>query len=381
MEELTIPGTSRSLNLEADVSLLFPLTELPPSAHCRFAYARTLHAGFPAAFLWTERFQWALAGLVDETRPMDSMPLSLDTPAEDEIAMSALAGVSAYLPLCFMRDRHRFDSNYTFEGAPAEDFDAWHSALIWFLKKVRGGGGACFGGWVGGWWGRACLPARLNASPPDDAFECRSDTLPCPHPVQVTLRWGGCKPLLIKSPVHTARVALLLKLFPRARFVFVHRNPLATFASAGHMANTYYYYTALQRQTEEDVTEFILDQGEVLHGAYLRDRSLIPPGGLGGLGLLLCWLASWLPASVHPGPMMCGCTSLSPLHPALHLPQVAWWRCRLLSWTPTQWPPFAACTTDSLWETGKQRGRLLSSTLQACSWPASRRMHTSKRSW
>ncbi len=36
---------------------------------------------------------------------MDQMPLSLDTPAEDEIAMSAVAGVSAYLPLVFMRDR------------------------------------------------------------------------------------------------------------------------------------------------------------------------------------------------------------------------------------------------------------------------------------
>lgn len=73
----------------------------------RFAYARTLHAGFPAAFLWLEAagLKPALSGFVDPTRPMDQMPLSLDTPAEDEIAMSAVAGVSAYLPLVFMRDR------------------------------------------------------------------------------------------------------------------------------------------------------------------------------------------------------------------------------------------------------------------------------------
>ena len=32
--------------------------------------------------------------------------------------------------------------------------------------------------------------------------------------------------LLIKSPVHTARLATWLRLFPRARFVFVHRHPL-----------------------------------------------------------------------------------------------------------------------------------------------------------
>ena len=69
----------------------------PPARHpspCRssFACARTLHAGFPSAFLWLERFQWALAGLIDDTRPMDMMPLSFATPAEDEIATSALTG-------------------------------------------------------------------------------------------------------------------------------------------------------------------------------------------------------------------------------------------------------------------------------------------------
>jgi hypothetical protein len=63
-------------------------------------------------------------------------------------------------------------------------------------------------------------------------------------PPQVTLRCGGCKPLLIKSPVHTARVALLLRLFPRARFVYVHRDPLTVFSSAAHMADTYYWRVA-----------------------------------------------------------------------------------------------------------------------------------------
>lgn len=138
----------------------------------RFAYARTLHAGFPAACLWIERFKWALSGFVDSTRPMDKMPLSLDTPAEDEIAISALAGapaptarvpgcregaagvvhmpdpslpipflpplagVSAYLPLCFMRSRHLFDSYYTFEDASEEDFELWRSTMLWFFRKV-----------------------------------------------------------------------------------------------------------------------------------------------------------------------------------------------------------------------------------------------------
>lgn len=72
-----------------------------------------------------------------------------------------------------------------------------------------------------------CSPTKPPAiAPPLKLRQCTP---------QVTLRCGGRKPLLIKSPVHTARVALLLKLFPRARFVYVHRDPLTTFCSAAHM--------------------------------------------------------------------------------------------------------------------------------------------------
>eukprot|EP00955_Chlamydomonas_euryale_P093138 364762-Chlamydomonas_euryale.AAC.3 len=43
---------------------------------------------------------------------------------------------------------------------------------------------------------------------------------------------AGPRPLLLKSPVHTARVELLRQLFPRARFVYIHRHPLQVLAAA-----------------------------------------------------------------------------------------------------------------------------------------------------
>ena len=96
-----------------------------------------------------------------------------------------------------MRDRHLFDAFYTFERAAPADYALWQRCFLWFLRKVtlRYSGG-----------GRGSAP----------------------------------KPLLIKSPVHTARIALLLRLFPRARFVYVHRDPLDVFASARNMASKYY---------------------------------------------------------------------------------------------------------------------------------------------
>lgn len=205
----------------------------------------------------------------------------------------------------------------------------------------------------------------------------------------MTFRWsrgsgggGGSsapKPLLIKSPVHTARVALLLRLFPRARFVYVHRDPLTTFASAAHMANTYYWwacwrarhalpnaastsrhpaarravlpsslpsvclvahvfpcppacprrYCYLQQPSEADVTDFVLDQFDLLHQTYLQDRNLIPPGaclaarqgqvaaaptytrpgGPHSLPLAFCWLSS--PSAQLCNYGLCPCVALA----------------------------------------------------------------------
>ena len=51
----------------------------------------------------------------------------------------------------------------------------------------------------------------------------------CLMPGQVTYRWsrgGPPRPLLIKSPVHTARLRIWLKLFPNAKFVYIHRHPI-----------------------------------------------------------------------------------------------------------------------------------------------------------
>ena len=48
--------------------------------HETFGVCSTFCAGFPASFLWVERFKWLFDGLVDKTRPMDNVELSMDTP-------------------------------------------------------------------------------------------------------------------------------------------------------------------------------------------------------------------------------------------------------------------------------------------------------------
>ena len=72
-------------------------------------------------------------------------------------------------------------------------------------------------------------------------FHCSSTALPllflCSS--QVTVNGGGAeRRLLLKSPVHTARIKILLQLYPDAQFVFIHRDPYTVFKSAANMADT-----------------------------------------------------------------------------------------------------------------------------------------------
>lgn len=156
------------------------------------AFASTFHVAFPSGFITLSRFRWLLSGLVDKTRPMDAMPLHLDLPGEDEIATTLLSGgASAYMPLFFMRRFAQFLPLLTLDDALPADAARWEAAFLLFLRKV-------------------------------------------------TYATGGARRrLVIKSPVHTSRVPHLLRLFPRAQFIYVHRDPRAVLQSALHLAQAF----------------------------------------------------------------------------------------------------------------------------------------------
>lgn len=85
---------------------------------------------------------------------------------------------------------------------------------------------------------------------------------------------------MLKSPVHTARVSLLLQLFPDAQFIYIHRHPWTVLQSALNMADKTYWYSYLNRPTPQQILDFITNQFELLFDAYEADKSLIPAGNL-----------------------------------------------------------------------------------------------------
>ena len=92
---------------------------------------------------------------------------------------------------------------------------------------------------------------------------------------------GGKTHLVIKNSVHTARIALLLRLFPRARFVYLYRRPLDSVRSLVQVKQRLAHLVGLQlppsslQQVEE--TAAAHDQ---LQEAYERSKHLIPSGQL-----------------------------------------------------------------------------------------------------
>ncbi|KAG2483954.1 hypothetical protein HYH03_017200 [Edaphochlamys debaryana] len=266
----------------------------------RFAFADTWAAGFPASFLFLSPCRALLRPLLDPRRPMDAMALSWELPAEDEIAVSQLAGgASPYTALVLPR-RWRGRGRGGLRECVRFGMGAAGAAGAGAGEGTEGGVAAGTGPSPNASSAAPAAPSAPSVPAPSDpwlaaaferwlgAFTWFARKITYAHVYRSRQRQrqaGGTSPappppLLLKSPVHTGRLSLLLALFPRARFVFVHRHPLETFQSAAHMAQTYYWYTYLQTPSDATINDFIMDQYDLLHGSYLAERHLVPPGRL-----------------------------------------------------------------------------------------------------
>lgn len=194
----------------------------------QFAFANTYQVVNPHTFLCTEetntqRFGWMLP----KTRPMDAMELGFQMPQEDEFAPCLMSLRSLYLGVSFPRREDDYARYLDFLDVPQIEIAEWESAFIAFLKKL-------------------------------------------------TFKYQ--RPLVLKSPPHTARIRLLLKLFPNARFVHIHRHPYQVFKSCRHYYDTATWFSYLQKPDLARIDERIIRRYTRLHDAFFAERYLIPDG-------------------------------------------------------------------------------------------------------
>lgn len=165
------------------------------------------------------------------TRLIDNVPLLFDAPQEDEFALANVSPYSFLHAFSFPRRARFFFERYVlFEGIPRAELERWIRAYLTILRKV-------------------------------------------------TLAAQG-KRLVLKNCANTGRIRILLRLFPEAKFIHIHRNPYRVFLFTLHLHNTVLPRSQLQRIAPDRVETNVLEFYERLMKRYLADRHLIPAGNL-----------------------------------------------------------------------------------------------------
>lgn len=159
-----------------------------------------------------------------ETRPMDNIKMHPDYPQEEEFGMLSLTPFSYYQTLFFpCRMMDHFKSFALLEGVNTKK---WEKEYLYFLKKVS----------YNNQRGR----------------------------------------LLLKNPVNTVRVQNLLELFPKAKFIYIHRAKKDVIRSTVKL-----YQDLLRINTFQHIQDFALRKNidriydETL-AQYHKQKKLIP---------------------------------------------------------------------------------------------------------
>jgi len=197
------------------------------SLDSRFTFPTRYDCAAPDHFLLTGRLARFWTGTeVKGHRPMDNVGVGLDTPAEDEVGLCVLGVPSPYLDPAFPNRPPIYQDYLDLERVAPQARTAWKKALLCFMQAIT-----------------YQRPGRL----------------------------------LLKSPTHTARIKVLLEMFPRACFLHIVRNPYVIFPSMQRTLQAMWSVTSLQRPPFPRLRESILAGYPKLMDRLEADRGLVDP--------------------------------------------------------------------------------------------------------
>ena len=181
---------------------------------------------------------WDLFGLARIARPLleralpehryiDNIPVTPDSPQEDEIAIANMSPLSFYHGIYFPKAFGELvRRGLFFDDCTPSEISAWQARFVYLLRKL----------------------AKLQDH----------------------------KPMLIKNPVYTGRLAMLREMFPAAKFVHIHRNPYEVFVSMRNFYKKLLAEFALQSYDHVDIDETILSVYLRMMDALERDAVETP---------------------------------------------------------------------------------------------------------
>ncbi len=165
--------------------------------------------------------------LAPEQRPMDNMAAGWDRPQEDEFALCLLGLPSTYADIAFPNRPPLYPGALDLSGLSAAERRRWQQTFRRFLK---------------------------------------------------VLMFRDPRRLVLKSPPHTARIPLLLEMFPEARFVHIVRDPHVVFPSTVNLWKSLAQRHGFQVPHHRGVEEKVLREFRIIYDRLEEARPLLRPG-------------------------------------------------------------------------------------------------------
>ena len=199
----------------------------------RFGYMSLYQTIFPELMLTFEHTLTPvlelLAKLVKAKNPFHRIPLTWHSPGEEDVGLTGM--VSPYAMqwgyLFPQKINHYLEKYVLFENVCRDEIQDWKNTYLYLLKKLS--------------------IANKN------------------------------RQLVLKNPPNTARIKMLLSLFPGAKFIHIHRNPYEVYASNKRLLEMTRDIYMLGRSRSVNFCNIILDTYSKMMTRYLQDKALIPP--------------------------------------------------------------------------------------------------------
>jgi hypothetical protein len=176
-------------------------------------------------------FEQVIADHLVDGRPMDNMEYAMNLPLEEYIVFSTIEPNSVY-PLNFFPQAFlKYNENAYVDRMPAGQREKWCENYDRLLKKIT----------------------YLNDN----------------------------KPLLLKSPDNTARLAVLKRMYPDARFVSIYRNPYTVVRSTIHLYEKIMANWTLEPLPSRDTMEdWVIETFRNMYLTYFEEMQTCGPDTL-----------------------------------------------------------------------------------------------------
>lgn len=197
------------------------------------AYVTTYQSVFPNQLLSSRwLFRTMMNAKMPKKRPADNVELSPDYPQEEEFALGNVNPFGFYNFWYFPKETKAYCDKYlNLETLSPQQQERWKKDYEVFVKKT------------------------LINQTPSSRF-------------------------ISKNPPNTSRIPQLLELFPNAKFIYIHRNPVSVFLSTFNFFTKTIAPLQFQDISDAEMEENILYVYKNMLHKYETDKALIPAGNL-----------------------------------------------------------------------------------------------------